>query len=90
MACRRNQWAFTFDDGPSSFTMDLLDFLGARNARATFFVIGSSVVNRAGHADILRRAYQDGHQIGYHTWTHRPSSTLTNDQLVAEIVWNAV
>ncbi|KAI8847046.1 hypothetical protein BC829DRAFT_253160 [Chytridium lagenaria] len=89
-ACKQNAWAFTFDDGPSSFTPDLLDFLSSRSAKATFFVIGSSVINEAGGIETLRRAYREGHQIGYHTWTHRPSSTLTNDELVSEIVWTAV
>ncbi|KAI8832354.1 hypothetical protein BC829DRAFT_93434 [Chytridium lagenaria] len=89
-ACKQNAWSLTFDDGPSSFTQDLLDFLRLRDVKATFFVVGSSVVNQEGGMEALRRAYQDGHQIGYHAWTHRPSSTLTNDELVSEIVWTAV
>ncbi|KAI8846659.1 hypothetical protein BC829DRAFT_398186 [Chytridium lagenaria] len=83
-ACGQGRWAMTFDDGPSRFTGGVLDAL--RGARATFFVIGASVVNEAGNADVLRRVFNAGHQIG----THQPMTTLTTDQIVSEIVWNAV
>ena len=59
--------ALTFDDGPSEWTEPLLDILAANGARATFFVIGSLVEQRA---DVLRRMRADGHEIGNHTWSH--------------------
>ncbi|KAJ3204646.1 chitin deacetylase, partial [Dinochytrium kinnereticum] len=89
-ACGSGMWGLTFDDGPSSVTPGLLDFLRERNVKATFFVIGANVVNEEGNAEILRRAYEEGHQIGYHSWTHHAMTTLTVDQMVSEIVWNAV
>ncbi|KAJ3206370.1 chitin deacetylase [Dinochytrium kinnereticum] len=89
-ACKKGMWGLTFDDGPSSVTPGLLDFLRERNAKATFFVVGANIVNEGGNAEILRRAYEEGHQIGYHSWTHHPMTTLTTDQMVTEIVWSAV
>lgn len=33
----------------------------------------------------VKRAYQAGHEISGHTWTHHPLTSLTNEQVVAEI-----
>lgn len=60
--------ALTFDDGPESFTPDLLDTLKAAGAKATFFVVGSQA---AMYPDTVKRAYEDGHQIGSHSWSHQ-------------------
>jgi peptidoglycan/xylan/chitin deacetylase (PgdA/CDA1 family) len=49
------------DDGPSTNTTFALDGLKKYNAKGTFFVVGSRVLE---NPDILRRAYNEGHQIG--------------------------
>ncbi|MEV0614137.1 polysaccharide deacetylase family protein [Nonomuraea sp. NPDC050404] len=59
--------ALTFDDGPGKHTDALLGHLAAYRARATFFVVGQNV---AANPDIVRRAYEAGHEIGGHTWSH--------------------
>jgi cellulose synthase/poly-beta-1,6-N-acetylglucosamine synthase-like glycosyltransferase/peptidoglycan/xylan/chitin deacetylase (PgdA/CDA1 family)/spore germination protein YaaH len=60
--------ALTFDDGPDpGWTPKILDVLKEENAPATFFVIGENA-NR--YPQILKREYQDGHEIGNHTYTH--------------------
>ncbi|KAJ3094604.1 chitin deacetylase [Phlyctochytrium planicorne] len=89
-ACGKGNWGFTFDDGPSGYTPELLGFLKSRNVRGTFFVIGSNIVNQQGNADNLKAAYNAGHQIGFHTWTHHHMTSLTIDEMISEIVWNAV
>lgn len=60
--------ALTFDDGPDPrFTDRILDVLAAKEVKATFFVVGSAaLVNQP----ILQRIYNDGHDIGNHTFTH--------------------
>jgi peptidoglycan-N-acetylglucosamine deacetylase len=59
----------TFDDGPDPlWTPRVLDFLGAREVTATFFVIGQAGRR---HADLLRRIATEGHALGNHTWSHR-------------------
>ena len=60
--------ALTFDDGPSSkYTGQLLDGLKERGVPVTFFVLGqNAAVNRS----IVRRAYQEGHEIACHSWDH--------------------
>ncbi|KAI8897593.1 hypothetical protein BC833DRAFT_509743, partial [Globomyces pollinis-pini] len=81
------QWGITFDDGPSRFTPDLLDYLLEHNIKATFFCIGSRVVE---FGPTVLRAFQEGHQIGVHTWSHRALTTLTNDQIIAELEYTAM
>ena len=38
------------------------------DAKATFFVLGNRV---AYHQEVLKRAYQEGNQIGTHTQNHK-------------------
>ena len=59
--------ALTFDDGPSEHTRRILDTLDKHKLKATFFVIGKNAVK---YPDILIRAYEQGHLIGNHTFTH--------------------
>lgn len=62
------QMALTFDDGPNDpHTLQLLDLLASRQARATFFLIGKYVRLRPEIARAIRDA---GHLIGNHTYNH--------------------
>lgn len=56
----------TFDDGPSYNTASVLDILDRYGVKATFFVTG----NGQNYNDNIVRAYQSGHAIGLHTYTH--------------------
>ena len=65
--------AITYDDGPGPYTAKLLDGLAARNAKATFFLVG----NRVGsYADLVKREYNEGHQIASHGWDHPKMASL--------------
>jgi peptidoglycan-N-acetylglucosamine deacetylase len=59
--------ALTFDDGPSSYTAQILDILKRNKVHGTFFVIGQSV---GGRGAVLRRALAEGNAIGNHSWNH--------------------
>ncbi|MEV7801615.1 polysaccharide deacetylase family protein [Microbispora sp. NPDC088329] len=74
--------ALTFDDGPWPYTPELLDTLKKHKAKATFFLLGRKVANRP---ELTRRIYEEGHDIGNHTWTH-PSLTKLSDSEVLEEV----
>lgn len=75
--------ALTFDDGPSpALTPRLLDILSGEQVRVTFFVQGSSVKANPG---IVRRAAEEGHEIGSHTYSHKDLTTLSAARLAAEI-----
>ncbi|ORX98794.1 glycoside hydrolase/deacetylase [Basidiobolus meristosporus CBS 931.73] len=62
-------FAVTFDDGPSEMTGKLLDDLKKRNVKVTFFVVGQMVDTTKGR-QFLKRAYDEGHHIASHTYTH--------------------
>lgn len=58
----------TFDDGPHpEVTQKVLDFLGEREVKATFFVLGANV---AAHPEVFDRILLEGHKAGNHTWHH--------------------
>lgn len=58
---------FTFDDGPSERTEEILDILSEENIKATFFVIGPSDEKAD---ERLFRIHSEGHSIGLHTMSH--------------------
>ena len=60
--------ALTFDDGPDEdYTPQVLDILKKYNIKATFFTVGEKV---EWHPEIVKRQYEEGHEIGNHTFTH--------------------
>jgi len=77
-------WGLTYDDGPAFYTPNLLYYLNANNLQTTFFVVGSRVVE---FPQTLRDEYMAGHQIAVHTYSHPYLTTLTNDQIIAELGW---
>jgi peptidoglycan/xylan/chitin deacetylase (PgdA/CDA1 family) len=72
----RERVALTFDDGPAELTPAVLDVLGRHGARATFFVTGENVATREG---VLLRTASEGHEVGNHTWNHRPPGNALRD-----------
>ena len=65
----RDSVYLTFDDGPDPTTTPLvLDLLAQKNAKATFFVIGTQA---KAYPDILKRIVREGHAVGDHSWDHR-------------------
>jgi poly-beta-1,6 N-acetyl-D-glucosamine synthase len=63
-----HELAITFDDGPyDPWTSMILDSLRALNIRATFFVIGQ---NADREPDLIQRMWDEGHEIGNHSFTH--------------------
>ncbi|MFB2583500.1 polysaccharide deacetylase family protein [Herbiconiux liukaitaii] len=74
--------AVTFDDGPGTYTDQVLDDLDARRAAATFYVQGYRSAN---NPSVLRRMLATGHQIGNHTWDHPDLTKLTDEQIKAQL-----
>ncbi|KAF9480488.1 glycoside hydrolase/deacetylase [Pholiota conissans] len=77
-------WGISFDDGPSPQSAILLDKLKQEKLHATFFVVGSRVIERPG---MLIEEYMSGHEVSVHTWSHNTLTKLTNEQIVAELGW---
>jgi cellulose synthase/poly-beta-1,6-N-acetylglucosamine synthase-like glycosyltransferase/peptidoglycan/xylan/chitin deacetylase (PgdA/CDA1 family)/spore germination protein YaaH len=60
--------ALTFDDGPDDlYTPEILDELDRLDVKGTFFLVGQNVER---YPEVVRRIYEDGHEIGNHTFTH--------------------
>lgn len=75
--------ALTFDDGPNSSSMfSLLDLLKEYNIKATFFVIGQEVES---HQKALKRAFDEGHEIANHSYTHSNFAKLDDKTLEFEL-----
>ncbi len=66
----------TFDDGPGPYTGELLDILAKYDVKATFFVTGAD----SDYADMIGRAYQEGHSIGVHTYSHNYRSVYSSEK----------
>jgi len=81
----------------------VLNFLNSKDIHATFFVVGSRVIERPG---VLIEEYMAGHEISVHTWSHKvffivwgyrftllrsgvtqPLTSLTDVEVVAELGW---
>src|SRR5688572_731689 len=72
-AASKKVW-LTLDDGPHpTHTNKILDVLDSHNIKATFFVLGTNVAN---HPALVKKAFDAGHHIGNHTYTHRDLTTL--------------
>ncbi len=75
--------ALTFDDGPDpKTTPQIMAALKKYEVPATFFVIGNRV---APNAALLRSMYQQGLEIGNHTWGHPNLAKLTPQQISDEV-----
>ncbi|HVP57613.1 MAG TPA: polysaccharide deacetylase family protein [bacterium] len=75
--------SLTFDDGPNEpYTSQVLDLLKASGISATFFVLGE---NARRFPDAVRRALEEGHEIGNHGYDHTVlplrSSQYIRDQI---------
>ncbi|KAJ3181169.1 chitin deacetylase [Geranomyces variabilis] len=89
-----NTWGLTFDDGPTDavdstnatdlVTSDLTAALKAINTHATMFVVGSQSYY---HPQDVLAMYQAGHEIAVHTWTHAALTTISNAQIIAEVLY---
>ncbi len=59
----------TFDDGPASGnTEQILEILGRYSVKATFFCSGK---NADENPDLLKKIVDEGHIIGYHSYSHK-------------------
>ncbi|EJT48936.1 Chitin deacetylase [Trichosporon asahii var. asahii CBS 2479] len=79
-------FVLTFDDGPTEASPKLYDFLKQNNITkaATHFYIGGQVIALPQSA---RDAFDNGGHLAVHTWSHQMTSTLSNEQVVAELGW---
>ncbi|SDX55370.1 polysaccharide deacetylase family protein [Tepidimicrobium xylanilyticum] len=74
--------ALTFDDGPHpKFTNEILDILKEYDIKATFFVLGKFA---EAYPEIIIRQWQEGHEIGNHTYSHVDAKSVSKKILYEE------
>lgn len=78
---RRRHWD-QFSSRVERNTERILDLLGKRNLRATFFVLGW-VAER--HPDLIRRIARGGHEVASHGYAHELITTQTPAQFREDI-----
>ncbi|CAG8516222.1 5186_t:CDS:2 [Ambispora gerdemannii] len=76
----------TFDDGPMTWTHELLDTLKEKKQKATFFVNGHNWGCIYDYVDILKRIHDEGHQLAAHTWSHPSMSKITNEEIKYQMI----
>lgn len=82
-AAGRKWVALTFDDGPNpQFSSRFLDVLRAKNARATFFLLGPNVKS---NPEMAKAIVDAGFEVGNHTWKHPTLNSLSPEKVNEEI-----
>ena len=77
--------AITFDDGPhATYTPKVLDMLKEKGVHVTFFVLGENLQS-SGQRAILKRAFDEGHEIGSHSYNHPDFKTLSSDEITEQL-----
>ena len=64
----KKQIANTFDDGPGAYTDRLSGILEDNLAHSTFFMLGKNINY---YKDVVLKLYQNGNEIGYHSYAHK-------------------
>lgn len=73
--------ALTFDDGPSPYTLEVLDLLKKYNTEATFFCIGKNIEM---YPEIVKQIIAEGHLVGNHSYSHSPFFDFYNAKKITE------
>ncbi|CAM3590332.1 polysaccharide deacetylase family protein [Flavobacterium chungbukense] len=73
--------ALTFDDGPSIYTLEVLELLKKYNAKATFFCIGKNIET---NPEILQKVIDEGHLVGNHSYSHSKFFDFYNAKKITE------
>lgn len=74
--------AFTFDDGPSKYTLDIANILEEYNASATFFEVGYNI---KAYPEITKELSERGFEIANHTTDHSKLTKLTEAKYLSKI-----
>ncbi|KAI9473590.1 MAG: hypothetical protein EXX96DRAFT_487746 [Benjaminiella poitrasii] len=94
---QKGDWGLNFDDGPYRISWPkseqekmydqprFYNFLvSSGKQKATLFFVGSNIIR---FPEAAQRSLNDGHTICSHTWSHPQMTTLTNEEVVAQLYW---
>ncbi|KAK3936914.1 carbohydrate esterase family 4 protein [Diplogelasinospora grovesii] len=77
--------ALAFDDGPYTYTQTLVDKLNAAGAKGTFFFTGTLYGCIYNQAKAVKNAFDSGHQVSSHTWSHKSMANMPASQITDEM-----
>ena len=78
-----NKVVLSFDDGPDEhYTPAILDILSREHVPAVFFMIGW---NAANNIPLVKRIYNEGFEIGNHTFTHPNIAEISQKRALWEL-----
>ncbi len=60
--------ALAYDDGPHTYTQQLVDMLDKAGVKGTFFWTGTLYGCIYKQTEAIKAAYKSGHQVASHTW----------------------
>ncbi|KAI8971940.1 hypothetical protein BDF20DRAFT_995716 [Mycotypha africana] len=93
----KGDWGLNYDDGPYKKWWPTSEkdkehdqprfynyLIANGKQKATLFFVGSNVVY---YPEAAQRALSDGHTLCSHTWSHPLMTTLTNEEIVAQLYW---
>lgn len=74
--------AFTYDDGPSNYTLEVLNTLDANNSSATFFMLGNKMKK---NNEIVKTVNSSLSEVASHTYSHKNLVNLNEKEINNEI-----
>ena len=74
--------AFTFDDGPAPYDIEIIDSLNDYHASATFFMLGNRMND---NQDVIKKIIDNNMEYGNHTFNHKALFYLENEEIASEI-----
>jgi peptidoglycan/xylan/chitin deacetylase (PgdA/CDA1 family) len=87
------QIALTFDDGPGTPTIAILDILKANDVTAAFFILGRNINGytqpdgffQEGHPALIERMIAEGHIVADHSYDHKDMLSVPTSVLASQI-----
>ncbi|KAI1122753.1 carbohydrate esterase family 4 protein [Nemania abortiva] len=77
--------ALAYDDGPYQFTSSLVDTLDAAGVKGTFFWTGTLYGCIYNQRAAVKKAFDNGHQVASHTWTHSHMASMSAATIQSEM-----
>ncbi|KAK4642576.1 hypothetical protein QC761_510100 [Podospora bellae-mahoneyi] len=80
-----NMLALAYDDGPYTYTSQLVDILDRGGAKATFFWCGTLYGCIYRQEAAVKKAFASGHQVASHSWSHNRMGSMNANQIRTEM-----